>query len=121
MVDRGSAYRQPPQRGSLVGSVGGASVSLIGAMLLLAVELIVTMLVYTYLNLKHVETFGWMVRQADVLRSVLAAQLEFWLPSSSNAAYATLIGELGPKAILLLVIGLLVGTVLRGTMALFRG
>jgi hypothetical protein len=100
---------------------GSAVVSLIGAVLLLVIELIATMLIYSYLNLSHVDTFGWLVRQADTVRTLLVSQLELWLPASSNAAYATLIGELGPKAILLLMIGLVVGSVLRWTLALFRG
>lgn len=121
MVDRGSPYRHAPYRGSAAGMVGSAGISFVGGLALLVVELVVTMLVYTYLNLKHIETFGWLVRQARVVLDLLAGQLEFWLPGGSNAAYATLIGELGPKSILLLMIGLVVGTVIRWLLALFRG
>lgn len=121
MVDRGSPYRRASYRGSTAGVVGSGAVSFVGALLLLVVELVATMLVYTYLNLRHVDTFGWMVRQADWVRNILISQLDFWLPSSSNAAYATLIGELGPKAILLLIIGLVVGSLIRWVLALFKG
>jgi riboflavin transporter FmnP len=39
---------------------------------------------------------------------------------SANAAYATLIGELGPKSILLLLIGLVAGVVVRFVVRLLR-
>ena len=35
------------------------------------------------------------------------------MPTLSNTAYATLLGELGPKAMLLLLVGLTVGAVIR--------
>lgn len=123
MIDRGPPFRPAPYPvtpgpGSLAAT---AVFSLAGTVVLLVVELVLTMLVYTYLNLKHLETFGWMVRQARVVLDLLAGQLEFWLPAGSNAAYATLIGELGPKSILLLIIGLVVGSVVRGLLKLFHG
>jgi hypothetical protein len=80
---------------------------------LLIVELITAMLVYMYLNLNHVQTFGHLVRFAKYVLDTIVAQLEYWLPGTANAAYATLIGELGPKSILLLLIGLLSGVVIR--------
>jgi hypothetical protein len=86
--------------------------------LLLVIELLATMLVYIYLNLYHLSTFGYLVRLSRTVLDVLAGQLEYWLPVSSNVAYATLIGELGPKSIMLLMLGLLTATVIR---ALARG
>ena len=82
-------------------------------LLLLVVELVTTMVVYIYLNLYHLGTFGYLVRLARSVLDVLTGQLEYWLPLSANAAYATLIGELGPKSILLLMLGLLTGAVIR--------
>jgi hypothetical protein len=76
------------------------------------------MLVYIYLNLFHIETFGYLVRLARSVLDVLTGQLEYWLPVSANAAYATLIGELGPKSILLLILGLVTATIVR---AIARG
>src|SRR5712691_3899585 len=81
--------------------------------LLLVVELLATMLVYSYLNLYHLSTFGYLVRLARSVLDVLTGQLEYWLPVSANSAYATLIGELGPKSILLLILGLVTATVIR--------
>lgn len=80
---------------------------------LLVVELVTAMLVYTYLNLYHVQTFGSLVRLAKNVLDTMVAQLEYWFPVTANAAYATLVGELGPKSILLLLIGLLSGVFVR--------
>jgi len=88
-----------------------AAVALI--LLLLVVELVLTMVVYIYLNLYHLGTFGYLVRLARSVLDVLTGQLEYWLPASANAAYATLIGELGPKSILLLMLGLLMSAIIR--------
>lgn len=81
---------------------------------LLVIEVFVTMLVYSWLNLKFIETFGYLVRlSASVLEGMKSALL-LVMPGSVNAAYATLFGELGPKAVLLLIIGLVVAAVVRG-------
>ncbi len=87
---------------------------------LLVVELITAMLVYIYLNLNHLATFGYLVRLARYVLDALTGQLEYWLPRSANVAYATLIGELGPKSILLLLIGLLSAFVVRSLARLVR-
>ena len=86
--------------------------------LLLVIELVATMLVYIYLNLYHLATFGYLVRLSRSVLDVLTGQLEYWLPVSSNVAYATLIGELGPKSIMLLMLGLVTATIVR---AIARG
>ena len=88
--------------------------------LLLLVELVTAMLVYIYLNLYHLETFGTLVRFAKAVLDTLIAQMEYWAPVSANAAYATLVGELGPKSILLLLIGLVAGVVVRFVVRLLR-
>jgi hypothetical protein len=71
------------------------------------------MLVYMYLNFYHIETFGHLVRLARYPLDVIGAQVEYWLPASANSAYATLIGEMGPKSILLLILGLIVAAIIR--------
>lgn len=80
---------------------------------MLVIELITTVLVYTYLNLYHLTTFGALVRLAREVQDVLVGQLEYWIPGSANSAYATLFGELGPKSFLLLLLGLLVSAIIR--------
>ncbi|HXF53882.1 MAG TPA: hypothetical protein VNK52_07140 [Hyphomicrobiaceae bacterium] len=83
------------------------------ALILLVIELVAAMLVYIYLNLFHLETFGALVRLARDVLDIFREQFEYWLPTAANPAYATLLGELGPKSILLLLIGLVVATVIR--------
>jgi hypothetical protein len=86
----------------------------INIVVMLAVELVATMLVYIYLNLYHLETFGYLVRHSRSVLDVMTGQIEYWLPVKANSAYATLIGELGPKSILLLILGLVTAAVIRG-------
>jgi hypothetical protein len=99
--------------GALLASVLRTILSVLQVIVLLVVELVVAMLVYGYLNLYHVETFGALVRLAKSVLDAVLAQLDYWFPLSANAAYATLVGELGPKSILLLLIGLISGVAVR--------
>lgn len=99
--------------GAFVASVLRTILAIVQVIALLIVELIVAMLVYIYLNLYHVQTFGALVRLAKDVLDTMLAQLEAWFPLSANAAYATLVGELGPKSILLLLTGLVSGAVVR--------
>ena len=85
-------------------------------LVLLVVEVCVTMMVYTFLNLKFVDTFGYLVRLSSSVLEAMKSVLLTVSPGSANAAYATLLGELGPKAILLLLIGLVVAAIVRGGM-----
>ena len=77
------------------------------------VEVIVAMIAYMYLALNHTETFGYLVGLSRDILNLFANQLEFWSPDLANQAYTTLLGELGPKSILLLLIGLIVGAIIR--------
>lgn len=88
-------------------------------LMMLVIELIATIALYIYLNLYHLETFGYLVRLASSVLQMLTEQIEYWLPTSANAAYATLIGELGPKSILLLMLGLVTGALIRAVVRLF--
>lgn len=85
---------------------------------LLVIEVFLTMLVYTYLNLNYLNAFGYLVRMASTVHEAMKSALVAMFPGSVNAAYATLFGELGPKAILLLLIGLVVAAVVRGLVEL---
>lgn len=85
----------------------------IALVVLLIVEVFVTMLVYTLLNLWALNTFGWLVRLSGSVLEAMRGLLLAIMPGQANAAYATLFGELGPKAILLLLIGLVVAAILR--------
>ncbi len=86
---------------------------LVRAIGLLIVELVVAMLVYVYLALYNLELFGSLVRVARDVLNIMIDQMEYFFPAQTNTAYATLIGELGPKSILLLLIGLTVGAIIR--------
>jgi hypothetical protein len=94
--------------------------AVVSVSVLLLAELLTAMLVYIYLNLYHLATFGYLVRLSRSVLDVIAGQLDYWLPKSSNVVYATLIGELGPKSILLLLIGLLSAFVIRSLARLVR-
>jgi hypothetical protein len=94
--------------------------AVVSVSVLLLAELLTAMLVYIYLNLYHLATFGYLVRLARSVLDVAAGQLDYWLPKSSNVVYATLVGELGPKSILLLLIGLLSSFVIRSLARLVR-
>jgi hypothetical protein len=79
----------------------------------LVVEVLAAMLGYMYINLYHIETFGQLIRVSRQLLNAFAEQLERISPDLATQAYATLLGELGPKAVLLLFIGLGVSMVIR--------
>lgn len=99
--------------GNAIVSVARPILAVAQVILLLIVELVAAMLVYMYLNLFHLETFGTLVRFAKYVLDTLVGQMETWAPAVANAAYATLVGELGPKSILLLLIGLVTGAMVR--------
>jgi hypothetical protein len=75
------------------------------------VEVVVAMVAYMYLALNHVETFGHLVAFSRDVLNLFANQLEQWAPDLATQAYTTLLGELGPKSILLLLIGLAVSAI----------
>ncbi len=90
-----------------------AVLTIVQILVLLVVELLAAMLIYMYLNLYHVGLFGVLVRHARDILDALTGQLDYWLPVTSNAAYASVIGELGPKSLLLLLIGLVSAMLIR--------
>jgi hypothetical protein len=86
-----------------------ALVAVIAALVIyVIVEVVVAMAAYMYLALNHVETFGHLISLSRDVLNLFANQLEQWAPDLANQAYTTLLGELGPKSILLLLIGLFV-------------
>lgn len=105
------------ERASTLGAIGGGIISTVFAVIrsgaLLIVELITAILLYVYLDLFHPDLFGSLVRTASELFNAIASAVIPVFQESANQAYASLIGELSPKAILLLFIGLAVGAVIR--------
>ncbi|MFA5955620.1 hypothetical protein [Hyphomicrobium sp.] len=95
--------------------------AIVSTVILLIVELVLTILVYTGLNVYSFELFGTLVRFAGAVLETIAGLVERFLSGSSNTAYASLFGELGPKSMLLLLIGLVVAAVVRLLTSLVRG
>jgi hypothetical protein len=100
-------------------------IAVIAALVLyVIVEVVVAMVAYMYLALNHVETFGHLIAYSRDVLNLFANQLEQWSPELATQAYTTLLGELGPKSILLLLIGLAVSALGRlitwGMRAVYR-
>jgi hypothetical protein len=79
----------------------------------LVVELMVSMLAYAYLNLYQINTFGYLIRLSRNLLTTMQTLFETYAPQYADRAYATLLGEIGPKSILLLFLGLAGSTLIR--------
>lgn len=102
---------------SLTASFVAGTVSTLVALVwfgaLVILELFATMLIYIYLALFNQEWFGYFVGLSRDALNFCIDHLTHIFPSSANAAYATVVGELAPKAMLLLLIGLIVGAIVR--------
>ncbi|MEL7302342.1 MAG: hypothetical protein AAGJ53_01475, partial [Pseudomonadota bacterium] len=61
---------------------------------LLILELVVAILIYSYLALYHTELFGFLARQASVVFDQLAQIIVASFPATADQAYATAFGEL---------------------------
>ena len=93
-------------------------ISLLTIIGLLLLELVLTMLVYTGLNIYSLDLFGTLVRFAGSVHAIMTSVIGLLLPGAANVAYATLFGEFAPKSILLLLIGLVVASIVRGIVGL---
>ena len=98
---------------SIFKGLGAFVFALISSVALLAIELMAALFTYFYLALFEREWFGWLIGHSRDVLNFCIGQIEAWFPSFTNAANATLIGELAPKSMLLLLIGLVVGAVIR--------
>ncbi len=94
--------------------------ALIGTVLLLVVELVLTVLVYMGLNVYSFDLFGRLVQLSGDVLEFMAALVERFMPEASSTAYASFFGELGPKSMLLLLTGLVVAAILRLLIGLLR-
>jgi hypothetical protein len=92
----------------IVRSLGTAIAAIAVLVVYVVVEVVVAMVAYMYLALNHVETFGHLVAFSHDVLNLFTSQLEQWSPELATQAYTTLLGELGPKSILLLLLGLFV-------------
>ncbi len=92
-------------------------VTFIGVLLRVAVmvvlELFSALLIYMYLAVYDRDLFASLIRFSDwVLNASIKPTLALF-PELEGQAYLTLVGELAPKAMLLLLIGLSVGAIFR--------
>ncbi|MDX2258916.1 MAG: hypothetical protein NW205_08370 [Hyphomicrobiaceae bacterium] len=101
------------QERTLTGTLFAGILALVGVVVMLVVEVIAAMLVYMGLSLYSQSFFGWLVSLSRDVLNLLTDLLVRFFPDQANTAFATLLGELGPKSILLLLIGLVVGAMLR--------
>jgi hypothetical protein len=81
--------------------------------LMVVLELFSALLIYMYLAVYNRELFASLIRFSDwVLNASVKPTLALF-PELEGQAYLTLVGELAPKAMLLLLIGLTVGALFR--------
>ena len=99
--------------GGPMSAVARTLIALVQFAAMVVLELILAIMVYVYLALHDLETFGWLVKISKGILDSAIRWMEVLMPQLSNRAYATLLGELGPKAMLLLLTGLIVGALIR--------
>ena len=76
-------------------------------------ELFSALLIYMYLAVYNRDLFASLIQFSDwVLNATIKPTLALF-PELEGQAYLTLVGELAPKAMLLLLIGLTVGAIFR--------
>jgi hypothetical protein len=98
---------------SFIGVLGALVMALVTSVILVFVELMAALFTYFYLAMFEREWFGTLIGYSREVLNFCIGQIELWFPAFSNAANATLIGELAPKSMLLLLIGLVVGALIR--------
>jgi len=98
---------------SFFAGIGTLLMAIVGSFFLVIVELMAALFTYFYLAIFEREWFGWLIGHSREVLNFCIGQIELWFPSFTNAANATLIGELAPKSMLLLLIGLVVGAAIR--------
>jgi hypothetical protein len=98
---------------SFIGGIGSLVMALVMSVVLVFIELMAALFTYFYLAIFEREWFGTLIGYAREVLNFSIGQIEIWFPAFTNAANATLIGELAPKSMLLLLIGLVVGALIR--------
>lgn len=98
---------------SFVAGIGALFGVFAWSLVLVVVELMAALFTYFYLAIFQREWFGTLIGYSREILNFCIGQLEMWFPAFTNQANATLIGELAPKSMLLLLIGLVVGALIR--------
>ena len=86
---------------------------LITMLALLVVEVILTMATYAALDLYARSIFGVLVGLSASVLSGMRSVLILFMPKMISSADSSLFGDLAPKAVLLMLIGLVVAAILR--------
>lgn len=100
-------------RSTMTSGLLAFALALISSVVLVVIELMAALFTYFYLAIFQREWFGELIGYARGVLNFCIGQIEMWFPTFTNAANATLIGELAPKSMLLLLIGLVVGALIR--------
>ena len=113
--DQPSSHSSPPSFSGIAAVISFLRTVAFLALLLvyLVIEVFVSMLAYAYLNLYQIDTFGYLIRLSRNLLTTMQNLFENFAPQLADRAYATLLGEIGPKSILLLFLGLAVSMLIR--------
>ena len=91
---------------------------LIAMLLLLVVEVILTMATYAALDLYARSAFGVLVGLSGSVLTAMRSLLALFLPTLVPSADSSLFGDLAPKAVLLMLLGLVVAAILRALVEL---
>lgn len=106
--------RKTSTGGWLLGGIFATALAIVRSIALLVLELIAAMLLYVYLNIYHQDTFGYLVRlSGEIFQYLSNAVILPLFADTANQAYSSVLGEMSPKAVLLVLISLTVGAVVR--------
>ncbi len=86
----------------------------------LVFEVVLAMLLFTYLAFNHIDLFGGMVNVAQQLLSWVIVMLRAVFPDLQNEIMGGAVGGLDPRDFLLLILGLLASGVIRMLVWFFR-
>lgn len=88
-------------------------VSIVALFGTLIFEVILAMLLFTYVAINHIDLFGGMVNISQQLLAWVVEMLRVVFPSYQNEIMGGAVGGLDPRDFLLLILGLLASGVIR--------
>ncbi|MEO1720365.1 MAG: hypothetical protein AAFR23_09100, partial [Pseudomonadota bacterium] len=113
-IGGGGMARNQSTAGWLFGGIFATAFALVRSVALLVLELVAAMLLYVYLNIYHQDLFGYLVRlSGEIFQSLSNAIILPLFADTANQAYSSVLGEMSPKAVLLVLISLTVGAFVR--------
>lgn len=94
--------------------IGGALLRLLLSVCVLVLEVLLAIFLYIYLNTAQTDLFASLIGFSRGVLNMLIETFQSAAPQSvANAADVSLFGEIGPKAFLLLLLGLFASGVIR--------